>query len=148
MAVAHRSRFEVTKSGNSETFFVFGDFQTCDTVSVEITAKCGICVSCTAPDKREVGGGSSKLHKCDPVHGVVSRTRKAMPVGRPCDLTALQRQLRGASRGDVRDDEHRLLLPGQLVAGKVGDAWTNFWVQLRRTDCKRPISLAVIGIIS
>ncbi len=34
MAVAHRSRFEVTKFGNSETFFVFGHFQTCETDSV------------------------------------------------------------------------------------------------------------------
>lgn len=34
MAVAHRSRFEVTKFGNWETFFVFGDLQTCETDSV------------------------------------------------------------------------------------------------------------------
>jgi len=34
VAVAHRSRFELTKLGNSETFFVFGDFQTCDADSV------------------------------------------------------------------------------------------------------------------
>jgi len=34
MAVAHRSRFEVTKLGNSETFFVFGGFQACDGDSV------------------------------------------------------------------------------------------------------------------
>lgn len=34
MAVAHRSRFEVTKFGNSETFFVFGNLQTCETDSV------------------------------------------------------------------------------------------------------------------
>ena len=34
MAVAHRSRFEVTKFGNSETFFVFREFQTCETNSV------------------------------------------------------------------------------------------------------------------
>ena len=34
MAVAHRSRFELTKFGNSETFFVFGSLQTCDADSI------------------------------------------------------------------------------------------------------------------
>lgn len=34
VVVAHRSRFELSKFGNCETFFVFGDLPTCDVESV------------------------------------------------------------------------------------------------------------------